>query len=112
MTASYFYDVMKKMLTDEKYARNMNGLSAVFHDQKETPLERAVWWVEWSLRHPNATHMQGVGTNLNRFQLQSLDVIGVLFVGALIVFYGILCVLKKCLRLVYGGRRKEKRKTD
>lgn len=68
------------MLNDPSYAKNMKLVSDLFRDQKEPPLERAVWWIEWMLRHPNATHLQSVGFEFNLIQLQSIDVLAFIFV--------------------------------
>lgn len=107
LSATTLHGMLDKLLTDESYARNMKQCSDLFHDQKETPLERAVWWVEWSLRHPNATNFDGVGRQLNRFQLQSLDVIIVILICVLIVIYGVWSVGKIVFRLIFGGSRKK-----
>lgn len=97
LTADHLYEKITKVLTDPSYAANMKAVSRAFRDQKETPLDRAVWWIEWSLRNPNATHYRSVGSNFNFIQLQSLDVIGVLF---LFVLFG-LWVVKKIIFFIF-----------
>lgn len=54
MTTEIIKDKLKLILENPKYAANMAKLSTQFRDQKEKPLDRAIWWIEWVLRNPNA----------------------------------------------------------
>lgn len=47
-----------KVLEEPSYALNATKWSARFRDQKEKPLERAVWWIEWVLRNPNSDYLK------------------------------------------------------
>lgn len=87
LSTEHLYGKIKRMLDDPSYAENIENVSKVFRDQKETPLERAVWWTEWILRNPNAKHLRNVGADLNFFQRQSLDVLAVLFSVILFVVW-------------------------
>lgn len=91
LSADNLYTHIKKILIDPSYAENIEIVSKVFRDQKETPLKRAIWWIEWSLRNPDAKHLVSVGSSFNFIQLQSIDVIAVVLVVILLV----LCLLKR-----------------
>lgn len=54
MTTQIIKEQLQKVLENPKYAKNAKKLSARFRDQKEKPIDRAVFWVEWLLRNPNA----------------------------------------------------------
>uniref|UniRef100_A0A182NJS7 UDP-glucuronosyltransferase n=1 Tax=Anopheles dirus TaxID=7168 RepID=A0A182NJS7_9DIPT len=87
-------DAIRAVLEDPKYRTNMAAQSALFRDQPEKPLARAVWWIEWVLRHPTATQLQSPVLKLGFIRTYLIDV--VLFVAAvplLIVF-----LLNKCRR--------------
>lgn len=45
-----------KVLENTSYATNAKMISAKFRDQKEHPLERAMWWIEWLIRNPDSGH--------------------------------------------------------
>jgi UDP-glucoronosyl and UDP-glucosyl transferase len=46
----------------------------VYLDQPEQPLERAVFWTEYILRHKGAPHMRSAALDLAWYQVQLLDV--------------------------------------
>ena len=53
-------------------------LSTIHHDQLTKPLDRAVFWIEFVMRHKGAKHLRPLGHNLTWYQYHSLDVIGFL----------------------------------
>ncbi|XP_059478099.1 UDP-glycosyltransferase UGT5-like [Neocloeon triangulifer] len=57
----------------------------LLRDQAQPPLERAVFWVEYVLRHKGARHLQSAGRRLSWWQRHSLDVIGVLITTLLLL---------------------------
>lgn len=88
---------------------NSKIASNVFRDQKETPLERAVWWVEWMLRNPNANHMRSEA-DINFIQLQSIDVLAFIFIVILLALWLIklvICGVLKCLLIGYSKKAKK-----
>ena len=89
---------MNYFLENFRYAEQARELSAVYRDQPQTPLDRAVFWTEYVIRHNGARHMRSAARNLNFFQYYCLDVIAVL-VGLLAV---ILRVSKIILGQIFG----------
>ncbi|XP_059612715.1 UDP-glycosyltransferase UGT5-like [Phlebotomus argentipes] len=83
--------VMKKILDDPKYWNNAQALSRIFKDQKETPLERAIWWTEFVLRNPNSTHMRSQSLDQGVFIRHSWDVLA--FFSALFLIF-LFCISK------------------
>ncbi|XP_059612716.1 uncharacterized protein LOC132259181 [Phlebotomus argentipes] len=106
-----FKNLIEKMLTDPKYQNNAKIRSEMFQDQKESPLERAVWWIEYVLRHPNMTHMRSSSIDLGMMQRQSWDVLAVLFtvvVIIIILFFKIFC----CIYRTCSEKRQKKIKKE
>ncbi|XP_059613681.1 UDP-glycosyltransferase UGT5-like [Phlebotomus argentipes] len=97
-----FKKLIEKMINDPKYNENAKIRSKIFRDQKETPLERAIWWIEYVLRHPNMTHMRSQSMDYNIAQRQSWDVLAFLYtvflVTVLILVKMCCCVCRSCVK--------------
>lgn len=78
------------------YRQTVKKLSSVFLDQPNKPLDRAVFWVEYVLRHKGAVHLRSAARNLNYIQYFSLDVIAVFLVIIIVDILILKALLKKC----------------
>ncbi|XP_059613971.1 UDP-glycosyltransferase UGT5-like [Phlebotomus argentipes] len=101
MERNAFKKLIEKMINDPKYNENAKIRSKIFRDQKETPLERAIWWIEYVLRHPNMTHMRSPSMDYNIAQRQSWDVLAFLYtvilVTVLILVKIFFLIIRRCL---------------
>jgi len=60
------------------YATAAKVRSSVFRDTETAPIIKAVWWVEYVIRHKGAPHLQSAAQHLSWYQLHQLDVIAYL----------------------------------
>lgn len=93
------------------YGDAIGKLSSLYRDQLETPLERAVYWAEFTLRHNGTHHLRLGSRHLNVFQRNLLDVCFVLLgVFTLHLLLVVFCLQKCCCRKkVLRGARAEKK---
>lgn len=91
------------------YKSNMQRLSSIHRDQPVTPLDTAVYWVEFVMRHGGAKHLRLASHELNWFQYHSIDVIAALLV--VLLTFAVLCwtVGRSLLRCC---RRRQRLKRD
>jgi glucuronosyltransferase len=61
-----------------RYCENAQRLSRIYRDQPLTPLEQAVYWTEYLIRHKGAPHLRSAVLDLAWYQYYLLDVIVVL----------------------------------
>ena len=91
------------------YKEKAMWLSTIQRNQPIKPLDRAVFWIEFVMRHKGAKHLRPASHNLTWFQYHSLDVIGVLLACvATVVFVTTKCFLF-CYRKFAKTGKKQKR---
>ncbi|XP_004478398.2 UDP-glucuronosyltransferase 2B31 [Dasypus novemcinctus] len=109
LTSTDLLNALKTVINDPSYKENVMKLSKIHHDQPLKPLDRAVFWIEFIMRHKGAKHLRPAALSLTWFQYHSLDVIGFLLACvALVIFLIIKCCLFACQKFVKIGK-KEKR---
>ncbi|KAI4462071.1 UDP-glucosyltransferase [Holotrichia oblita] len=106
-TEKKFSYVVEEVLNNPLYSRTVKQISALLRDQPATPVERAVYWVEYVVRHKGTPHLRSIAHDLNWFQYYCLDVISFLILIN-IVTIKVLWVV--CKRLC--SRKKQKQKTN
>ncbi|XP_067011529.2 UDP-glycosyltransferase UGT5 [Anabrus simplex] len=75
ITKESLLKTIRSVIDDPSYAKNMRELSSKFRDRPETPLETAVFWCEYVMRHKGAPHLRSAAKDLYLFQYLLLDVI-------------------------------------
>ncbi|KFB51596.1 hypothetical protein ZHAS_00019668 [Anopheles sinensis] len=88
-------DTIKEVMTKESYRTNMKRMSELFRDQPEHPLDRAVWWIDWVLRHPDSTELLTHGTRLHWFVKYSYDVLVPLLAAIAIVCHFVIFTVRR-----------------
>ena len=97
------------------YKENAMRLSRIHHDQPVKPLDRAVFWIEFVMRHKGAKHLRVAAHDLSWVQYHSLDVIGFLLACVVILTFIItkccLFVCRKCC-MKKGKKRGTRKKKN
>ncbi|XP_058402377.1 UDP-glucuronosyltransferase 2B31-like isoform X5 [Diceros bicornis minor] len=109
MSSTDLLNALKTVINDPSYKENAVKLSRIQHDQPMKPLDRAVFWIEYVMRHKGAKHLRPASHDLTWFQYNSLDVLGFLL-ACVATAIGIItkCCLFCCQKIAKMGR-KEKR---
>ena len=71
-------------------------MSTLLHDQPESPLDRAVYWTEFYLRHKGAKHLRLGSRNLSSYQRALVDVYAVIAAAILLPIALLVLVVRKC----------------
>ncbi|XP_063096757.1 UDP-glucuronosyltransferase 2B17-like isoform X1 [Cavia porcellus] len=102
-------NALKKVINNPSYKHNAMRLSSIQRDQPMRPLDRAVFWIEFVMRHKGAKHLRPLAQNLTWYQYHSLDVIGFLLAcAAIITFVPIKCCLFCFQKFVKTGKKKKR----
>ncbi|XP_048220643.1 UDP-glucuronosyltransferase 2B31-like isoform X2 [Perognathus longimembris pacificus] len=109
MSSADLLKAVKTVITDPSYKENAMRLSRIHHDQPVKPLDRAVFWIEFVMRHKGAKHLRPAVHDLTWLQYHSLDVIGFLLacVAAVTFIFMKGCVLC-CRKLAKTGKKKKR----
>ncbi|XP_074003244.1 UDP-glucuronosyltransferase 2A2-like isoform X1 [Numenius arquata] len=101
-------DALNTVINNSTYKENALRLSKIHHDQPVKPLDRAVFWIEFVMRHKGAKHLRPAAHHLTWYQYHCLDVLAFLFTcAAIAIFILVKCCLFCCRRC---GRIAKKKK--
>ncbi|XP_058403173.1 UDP-glucuronosyltransferase 2B31-like isoform X1 [Diceros bicornis minor] len=102
-------NALKTVINDPSYKENAMKLSKIQHDQPVKPLDRAVFWIEFVMRHKGAKHLRPASHDLTWFQYHSLDVLGFLLACvATAIFVITKCCLFCCQKFAKTERKEKK----
>lgn len=85
---------IKTILDDPRYMNSAKKLSSIFRDQQETPLERAIYWTEYVMRHKGAHHLKSPAMNLSLIQYHSIDVVSFLLAIVIVTIWFVYLIAK------------------
>ncbi|XP_061001235.1 UDP-glucuronosyltransferase 2B4-like isoform X2 [Dama dama] len=106
MSSRDLLNALKEVINNPSYKENVMRLSAIQHDQPMKPLDRAVFWIEFVMRHRGAKHLRPAIHNLTWFQYHSLDVIGFLLACVATAMFVITkCFLFCCWKFTKRGKK-------
>ncbi|XP_034532633.1 UDP-glucuronosyltransferase 2B20-like [Notolabrus celidotus] len=100
LTEDEFVEALKDVIETPSYRNNMKRLSLLHQDLPMSPMDTAIFWIEYVIRHKGAAHLQAAGFSLPWYSYFCLDVavfflvIIVAFVWASVSVCRILCCRK------------------
>nr|XP_014337948.1 PREDICTED: UDP-glucuronosyltransferase 2B4 isoform X3 [Bos mutus] len=97
MSTRDLLNALNEVINNPSYKKNVMWLSSIQRDQPMKPLDRAVFWIEFVMRHKGAKHLRPAAHNLTWYQYHSLDVIGFLLACVATAAF----VITKCYLFCY-----------
>ncbi|KAL6474381.1 hypothetical protein MHYP_G00179420 [Metynnis hypsauchen] len=102
-----FLEALKEVLYNPSYRENMQRLSRLHRDQPMKPLDQAVFWIEYVMRHGGAPHLRTQSFRMSWMAYHSLDVILTLLGAVFIIFLLTFFLLRfLCCRLMFQKKIK------
>ncbi|KAI8489721.1 UDP-glucuronosyltransferase 2A1 [Branchiostoma belcheri] len=74
VTADLLYQAVIHVLTNNSFKETAARLSRLHRDQPQSPMERAVWWIEHVIQHGGLPHLRARAVELPWYQYYLLDV--------------------------------------
>uniref|UniRef100_A0A1I8QC65 UDP-glucuronosyltransferase n=1 Tax=Stomoxys calcitrans TaxID=35570 RepID=A0A1I8QC65_STOCA len=91
ITELQFKSNILELMVNRSYSENAREISQIYHDQPLRPMDLAIYWTEYILRHRGAEHLQSPAKEMDFLQSNSIDTIGVL---------AIIVVLTTCVFII------------
>ncbi|XP_042355213.1 LOW QUALITY PROTEIN: UDP-glucuronosyltransferase 2C1-like [Plectropomus leopardus] len=102
-----FEQGINEVLHHEGYRQNMQRLSRLHRDQPMTPMDQAIFWVEYVMRHKGAPHLRTEAYKMPWYSYYCLDVLLLLLTAATVLLLSALAFFRfLCCR----GRKMTKAK--
>ncbi|XP_051525093.1 UDP-glucuronosyltransferase 2A1-like [Myxocyprinus asiaticus] len=106
-------DTLTKALRDildenQQYQKNMRRMSRLHHDTPIKPMDSAIFWLEFVMRHKGAAHLRTESYKLPWYSYHSLDVL-MLIVCLFMAVCLLLVIMSKALLKVLFRKRKAKK---
>ncbi|XP_072759513.1 UDP-glucosyltransferase 2-like [Anoplolepis gracilipes] len=84
----------EEILYNESYTKNMKKLSSEFRDRPVPPLDLAVWWIEYAVRHPHGS-LESPLRSQSWVEQNLIDIYAFLLFILIIILLIVIFVLKK-----------------
>uniref|UniRef100_A0A3B3UCU2 UDP-glucuronosyltransferase n=1 Tax=Poecilia latipinna TaxID=48699 RepID=A0A3B3UCU2_9TELE len=94
-----FQKTIQEVLDEPSYRLNMQRLSRLHRDQQIKPLDRAIFWIEFVMRHKGAAHLRTESYRLPWYAYYSVDVILFLIAIFALIFLVFSWLLWHCFKL-------------
>ena len=108
LDSNTFVAAINKAASDPDIKANMKRAHTLFTDEKESPQERAVWAIEYVMRHKGAQFLKPSSVNLAWYQYHLLDVFLVIFTVITTITITLVFCCFKCCKCLCGKRTKLK----
>lgn len=99
LTSEALFNAIHMAIHNPKYKEDVLRRQNLLMDQRHTPLETAVYWVEYVIRHKGAPHLYSPSRDMNVFQYYSVDTLAILAVVLFFFFSFLFWLLKSLCRI-------------
>ncbi|RZB40978.1 UDPGT and/or Glyco tran 28 C domain containing protein [Asbolus verrucosus] len=89
---------LHQVLNDPKYRNNAKKRSSIMRDRPIKPMDNAIYWIEYVIRHQGAPHLRYPGMDLTWFQRNLLDVVAFVVVMISLSLSVIFIILKRIIK--------------
>lgn len=99
LTKENFLEASKDVLENPSYRNNIQRLSRLHKDKLKSPMDTAIFWIEYAIRNKGAAHLQPAGYSLPWYSYFCIDVAAFLFtLVAASVWFSVFCCRLLCFR--------------
>ncbi|XP_052741039.1 UDP-glucosyltransferase 2-like [Bicyclus anynana] len=104
LTKENIKGAINTVIGNECYRDNIIRLRNLIHDQPQSPLDLAVWWTEYVLRHGGATHLRSAAAHMRWTEYYEINLILCLLLLILIFTFSIIYSVKLFVNKLVSGQ--------
>lgn len=104
------YKLLHEVLTNDSYAKNAKEMSRRFQDRPMSPLDTAMYWIEYVIRNNGAHYWKNPALELSWIAAYMIDVYLFIFGVTLLLLYVVAKVVSTVLS-AFSGKKTKKQKT-
>ena len=112
LTETSFTWALNEALTNKKYQINVEKIRNRLLDQPQTPMEKAMFWIEYVIRHDGAHFMQTSAQYLSFIEYNNLDIYGSILAILFLVIFVPIWLIRKIIKKIFCKKclkKKQKR---
>ncbi|KAJ3642461.1 hypothetical protein Zmor_025249 [Zophobas morio] len=95
LTEEKLSQAVDEVLKNPKYKENIQRRSKILRDRPLKPIDSALYWIEYVIRHQGAPHLRYPGADLNWLQRNLIDVAALVAVVVLVPVFALIVILKR-----------------
>ncbi|XP_042204177.1 UDP-glucosyltransferase 2-like [Homarus americanus] len=103
LTVDLIINTINEVINNPRYQRNVKQVSKLMRDQLQSPLERAVYWTEYVIRHQGAPHLKSPAAQISWVEFFMLDVLTFLLLCIIAIYLTLHKILRTVCNLSYYG---------
>ncbi|CAH0564766.1 unnamed protein product [Brassicogethes aeneus] len=97
-----FFTAVNELLNNPEYTTNVKSRQRILHDQPFTPMDTAVYWIEYVIRHKGAHHLKSPSLKLKWYQISMLDIANILTLVTIVLFVVLYFIIKHIISMFVG----------
>ncbi|KAK9886103.1 hypothetical protein WA026_014892 [Henosepilachna vigintioctopunctata] len=102
MTEPNLTNALNEVLNNPKYRENAKRRSKIMHDQQVKPIDKAIYWIEYVIRHKGAPHLHSAALDLSWYQRHLID----FAVYSVLITITLIACLHQIFRLIISTKSK------
>ncbi|KAM8860978.1 UDP-glucuronosyltransferase 2C1-like [Synchiropus picturatus] len=103
-----FGEALRTIIHNPSYRENMQRLSQLQRDQPMKPLDQAMFWIEYVMRHKGAPHLKSESFKMSWVVYNCIDVIAALLALFLCIIFSSFACIRFLWRLfLHKGKKKQ-----
>ncbi|CAD0205766.1 unnamed protein product [Chrysodeixis includens] len=100
-----FTKAINTVIGNKSYKENIIKLRDRMHDQPQQPLERAMWWIEYVMRHGGAKHLRSPAAFITWREYLELDLVAVVLSVLISIILVIVVILYSLYQLLVNKNK-------